>query len=152
MRTTSLQIAAALAVVIACGCKSTPLSPADRLGTFTCTRNDKADGADSACVDSTDHFATTTPVIHVTYNTADLPKPGDTWVIQWIAVDVGQAAPPNTTIVTANEAVKDVPAATRSYTYNGNLTKPTNGWPVGKYRVEIKSGDKVLTAAKFTIQ
>ena len=174
MRNTSLWIAASLAAAV-CGCKSkqaepaagaTPATPteskpaaatgagADRLGTFTCkhTQDDSAAGSNSACADTTDHFDATTPVVHVTYTTSDLPKSGDSYVIQWIATDVGQAAPANTVIATTPEPVGDVPAAAKSYSVNGYLTKPTNGWPVGKYRAEIKLGDKLVTTAPFSIQ
>jgi hypothetical protein len=152
MRNTSLWIAAPLAVALVCGCKSK--EPADQLGTFTCrnVQNEAADGSNSPCVDATDHFDAAVPVVHVTYRTVDLPKSGDTYVIQWIAADVGQAAPANTVIATVNNKVEAVPAATKSYTVNSYMTKPTNGWPVGKYRVEIKLGDKLVTTAQFAIQ
>ena len=121
-------------------------------GPFTCKRNDAADGSDSSCVDSSDHFDAAVPVVHVTYTSLDRPKSGDAYVVQWIATDVGQAAPANTVIGTTNIPVRDVLAAATSYTLNANLTKPTNGWPVGKYRVEIKYGDKLVTTAQFAIQ
>jgi hypothetical protein len=171
MRNTSLWIAAALAVALVCSCKSkeskqaeakpaagpTPAAgtvSADQVGTFTCKtiQNEGADGSNSPCVDSTDHFDATIPVVHVTYRTLDLPKSGDAYVVEWIATDVGQAAPPNTTIGTVVYTVEDLPAATKSYTVNGYLTKPTNGWPAGKYRVEIKRGEKLVTTAQFAIQ
>ncbi|HEY1816266.1 MAG TPA: hypothetical protein VGG74_28155 [Kofleriaceae bacterium] len=150
MRNTSLWIAAALAVSLACGCKSES-KPADQMGIFTCKQNTAADGSDSSCADSTDHFDAAVPVIHVTYRTADLPKSGDTYATQWIATDVGSAAPANTVIATVNNTVPEVPAATKTYTLNGYLTKPTNGWPLGTYRIEIKLGDKLVTSAKFAI-
>ncbi|HEX4455966.1 MAG TPA: hypothetical protein VH143_34130 [Kofleriaceae bacterium] len=167
MRNTSLWIAA-LAVALACGCKSkestetkqeepkpagTTVS-ADQVGTFTCKtiENEGAAGSNSPCVDVTDHFDAAVPVVHVTYRTVDLPKSGDAYVIQWIATDVGQAAPANTVIATVNKTVEELPAATNSYTLNGYLTKPTNGWPIGKYRVEIKLGDKLVTTAQFAIR
>jgi hypothetical protein len=166
MRNTSLWIAPSLAAVFACGCTSKKPAeskqadtkagagavPAVQLGTFTCKRNDAADGSDSSCVDSTDHFDAAVPVVHVTYTSMDRPKSGDAYVVQWIATDVGQAAPANTVIGTTNIPVRDVLAAATSYTLNANLTKPTNGWPVGKYRVEIKYGDKLVTTAQFAIQ
>ena len=40
----------------------------------------------------------------------------------------------------------------KSYFVNSQLSKPTKGFPVGKYRVEIKLGDKLVTTAKFTIE
>ncbi|HEY1552962.1 MAG TPA: hypothetical protein VGG28_34265 [Kofleriaceae bacterium] len=170
MRNTSLWIATSLAVALV-GCKSkgsteskpsetkqpeakpaAGAAPAAGAGTFTCKRNDASDGSDSSCPDSTDHFDGTVPVMHVTYRTGDLPKSGDTYVIQWIAADVGSAAPANTVIATVNQAVGEIPAGANSYTVNGSLTKPNNGWPVGKYRVEIKLGDKLVTTANFSIQ
>ena len=173
MRNTSLWIAA-LAVALVCGCKSKESAPeakpaetkpaettppagtvsADQMGTFTCKhiQNEAADGSNSPCVDSTDHFDAAVPVVHMTYRTLDLPKSGDAYVIQWIATDVGQAAPANTVIGTVSNPVGEVPAAMKTYTLNTYLTKPTNGWPVGKYRVEIKLGDKLVTTAPFAIQ
>jgi hypothetical protein len=170
MRNTSLWIAVALV----CSCTSkesteskqgeskpaagtTPAAgtvSADQIGTFTCKKiqDEGAAGSNSPCVDSTDHFDATVPVVHMTYRTLDLPKSGDTYVAQWIATDVGQAAPANTVIGTVNNAVGEVPTATRNYTLNSYLTKPTNGWPVGKYRVEVKLGDKLVTTAHFAIQ
>jgi hypothetical protein len=153
MRTSSLWIAASLAI---CGCtsKESAESKPDQMGTFTCKtiQNEAAAGSNSPCVDSTDHFDVAIPVVHVTYRTLDLPKSGDAYVIQWIATDVGQAAPANTVIATTNATVGDVPAATKSYAVNSYLTKPTNGWPVGTYRVEIKLHDKLVTTAQFAIR
>ena len=38
------------------------------------------------------------------------------------------------------------------YTLTSHLTKPTNGWPVGQYRVEIGLGGKPVTTARFAIK
>ena len=148
------------AVILAFGCskksestksEGTSTSPttitADKMGTFVC-KDVQAD----ACVSPTDRFDAAVPVVHVTHKTTDLPKVGDVYVIQWIAEDVGQAAPPNTVIGTLNEEVKVLAPGTTNYVVNSKLTKPTNGWPVGKYRVEIKRGDKLETTARFSIQ
>jgi len=121
--------------------------PADQLGTFTC-RNIQND----VCVGRTDHFEADVPVVNVTYKTLDLPKLKDIFVIQWIAEDVGQATPPNTVIGTINEEVTELPDGLKNYVVNSHLTRPTKGWPVGKYRVEIKHGDTLATTAHFTIQ
>jgi hypothetical protein len=118
------------------------------MGTFTCKNVEN----DTPCVDVVDHFDPAVPGVHVTYRTVDLPKSGDTYVIQWIATDVGQAAPANMLIGTVNKPVGDVLAGAVSYTLNSYMTKPTSGWPVGKYRVEVKLGDKLVTTAKFAIQ
>ena len=147
-------LAAALVIAFGCSKKSETTSnnspstiDPDKMGTFTC-KDVQAD----ACVGPTDRFDTTVPVVHVTYKTKDLPKVGEVYVIQWIAEDVGQAAPPNTVIGTLDEEVKAYEPGTSNYVVNSKLTKPTNGWPVGKYRVEIKRGDKLETTARFSIQ
>jgi hypothetical protein len=130
-------------LVIPGGCKK---GGGEELGTVTC-RDVKSD----VCVDPTDQFEATAPVVHMTYKTRDLPKNGDVYEIKWIAEDVGEAAPANTAIDTVVMKVDDVVADTGSYTVNGSLTRPTEGWPVGKYRVEVKLGDELVTTARFAI-
>lgn len=64
----------------------------------------------------------------------------------WIAEDVGDAAPPDTEIDGATiTCVKD--DCSGSFT----LTKPTKGWPVGSYRMEISWNDELATTAEFEI-
>src|SRR5690606_27950684 len=99
---------------------------AEELGTFTCK-----DVQNDACIGATDTFEATAPVAHMTYKTKDIPKNGDIYVIQWIAEDVGQAAPPNTVIATLNEEVGDAAPGLKNYVVNSRLTRPTAGWPVG---------------------
>ena len=135
----------------ASGTGAGPASPdqiaADQMGTFVCK-----DVQSDACVGPSERFEATVPVVHVTYKTTDLPKVGEVYVIQWIAEDVGDAAPPNSVIGTLNEEVKEVAPGTTSYVVNSKLTKPTAGWPVGKYRVEVKRNDKLETTARFSIE
>ncbi|MBA3819072.1 MAG: hypothetical protein H0X17_09295 [Deltaproteobacteria bacterium] len=119
----------------------------EQMGTFTCT-----DLQRDVCLDPTDHFAATVPVVHMTYKTKDLPENGGTYVIKWIAEDVGAAAPASSVIATLNETVKDAQAGMKNYVVNSKLSKPTNGWPVGTYRVEVSYGDKLVTTARFSIQ
>jgi hypothetical protein len=65
----------------------------------------------------------------------------------WIAEDIGDAAPENTTI---DEATL---TADKDNFYGAfSLCKPTKGWPEGKYRVEIYVGDKLATSVNFTIK
>lgn len=74
-------------------------------------------------------------------------KSGDTLRAVWIAEDVGDAAPKNTKI---DESTL---TADQDDFYGAfSLSKPTKGWPVGKYRVEIYAGDQLETTAKFTIK
>ena len=60
---------------------------------------------------------------------------------------MGSAAPKNTTI---DEAVT-LTAASPTEKGSFSLSKPTNGWPVGKYRGEIYVNDKLAETLKFTI-
>ncbi len=149
-------------VTLSVGCKSeqseSKAAPGDRpaegsaivaeqMGTFTCT-----DLKQDVCLDPTDQFAATVPVVHMTYRTKDLPENGGTYVIKWIAEDVGAAAPANSVIATLNESVTDAQAGMKNYVVNSKLSKPTNGWPVGTYRVEVSYGDKLVTTARFSIR
>ena len=65
----------------------------------------------------------------------------------WIAEDVGNAAPEKTKI---DEAT--LTADENDFYGAFSLTKPTKGWPAGKYRVAIYVGDELATTAKFTIK
>lgn len=64
----------------------------------------------------------------------------------WIAEDVGAVAPPNYKV---DEATLTVPEPDAAGTFT--LGRPTSGWPVGKYRVEIYLGDELTETVKFTI-
>lgn len=141
--------AACLALALAAACKPSEDTTEDtrKLGTFTCK-----DVQNDVCIGPTDRFAATAPVIHFTHTTRDLPKNGDVYTVQWIAEDVGSAAPANTVIDTFQEQVTDVVAGTATYTVNNRMTRPTNSWPKGSYRIDVKLGDKIVTTARFKIE
>jgi len=65
----------------------------------------------------------------------------------WIADDVGDAAPNGTKI---DEKTLKAEGDTEDGTFS--LSKPTNGWPVGKYHLEIYVNDDLITKLKFTIK
>jgi hypothetical protein len=106
---------------------------------------------DGVCVEPTDRFDKTSAVIYMTHETEGVPQLGQAFVTQWIAEDVGAAAPKNTVIATVRDEVKSIPPGTRNFTLSGRLTKPTAGWPVGKYRVEVKLEGRLVTTARFTV-
>jgi hypothetical protein len=64
-----------------------------------------------------------------------------------IAEDVGDVAPPNTKVLEKTLALNEDTADG-----DFNFSKPTTGWPVGKYRLEIYVNDDLATTAKFTIK
>ena len=88
-------------------------------------------------VNSTATFPTDQAVIHLVVTVANAPS--DTKVkTVWTAVDVGDAAPANTEIDTA-EVTLDA-----SGNAHFTLSRPNSGmWPVGKYQVEIYLNDNL---------
>jgi hypothetical protein len=63
------------------------------------------------------------------------------------ADDVGDAAPANTKVFETSLTLE-------GDTEDGgfNFSKPTTGWPVGKYHVEIYVNDELATKVQFTIR
>ena len=76
-------------------------------------------------------------------------KGGDKISGTLIAEDVGKVAPPNYEIMTA---VYDVPKGKSDNAWGHfNFTKPTNGWPLGYYRVEIRKNGVLVAGAIFEV-
>jgi len=76
-------------------------------------------------------------------------KSGDKISGTLIAEDVGKVAPPNYEVMTA---VYDVPKGKSNNAWGHfNFTKPTNGWPVGYYRVEIRKNGVFVAGAIFEV-
>jgi hypothetical protein len=73
--------------------------------------------------------------------------PGDKIRCVWIAEDVGDAAPANYQINETSTKADDV-RAFGTFT----LSRPNDGWPPGKYRVEIYVGEKLAETLRFTIE
>jgi hypothetical protein len=91
-------------------------------------------------------FASDTPKIFALFSTKGLQE-GDKLRGVWIGEDVGDVAPPNTKI---DEKTLNVEGDTDDGVFS--LSKPTKGWPVGKYRLEIYVGDELVTKVKFAIK
>lgn len=91
-------------------------------------------------------FAADTPKVFALFKTKGAQK-GDKLRGVWIAEDVGDAAPANTKI---DEKTVTMEGDTDDGDFS--VTKPTKGWPVGKYRVEIYVNDELATTVKFTIK
>jgi hypothetical protein len=96
----------------------------------------------------TDTFAPDIPKIFAFFKTKGSKK-GDKFRGVWIAEDVGDAADPETKI---DEATVTADEDDQGGSFS--LSKPTKGWPMGKYRVDIYAGDSDAVAAsvKFTIK
>ena len=69
-----------------------------------------------------------------------------TFVVVWIAEDVGDVAPPNYLIDSATVSLG--PGADGSFT----LSRPHRGWPLGKYRMELSVNGELAAVEPFVIQ
>jgi hypothetical protein len=91
----------------------------------------------------TGRFAAETEKIFCRWQ-GDALHEGDKIRAVWIAEDVGDVAPKNYKIAETSTSA-DGPQAAGTFT----LSRPTNGWPIGKYRVEIYDGDQLAEMVKF---
>lgn len=91
-------------------------------------------------------FTSDTEKIYTVFKTQGA-KNGDKIRGALIAEDVGDVAPANTKVL---ETKLDMEGDTDDGDFN--FSKPTNGWPTGKYRVEIYVNDELATKVKFTIK
>jgi len=111
------------------------------IGTLICAAGARAG---EMKLDAAMSFAADTPKIYVTFNSKGVKK-GDKVRGVLIAEDVGEAAPANSKVL---ETALDIDEDPDDAFY---FSKPTNGWPEGKYRVEIYVNDKLATMVKFTV-
>lgn len=84
-----------------------------------------------------------------------VPKSGSKITTKWIAVDVGQAAPPNTLIdqSVVEVAAQNEPLPDNSYyTVRGTLSRPNKGWPPGSYKAEWAIDGQPLGTTEFQIR
>ena len=102
--------------------------------------------SDSKDGEAVETFAPSTTKIFVHAGMSEIEK-GAKMTGAWIAVDTHGAAPPNYKIDSA-----DLTADGVINTATFSLSKPNNGWPIGKYRVELSVDGKVVGKASFTIE
>ena len=91
-------------------------------------------------------FSTDTPEIWAAFKTKGAKK-GDKLRGEWIADEVGEAAPPNTKIFEKTLTLEEDTDA-------GYFTflKPTKGWPPGTYHLDIYANEELAATVKFTIE
>jgi PEP-CTERM motif len=90
-------------------------------------------------------FATDTPKIYAIFKTKGISA-GDEVQGALIAEDVGHAAAANTKVLEQKLSLNEDTDGGDS-----NFSKPTNGWPAGKYRLELYVNGEVVAKAKFTV-
>ena len=86
------------------------------------------------------------PKLYAIFKTEGL-KNGDKVRSVWIADDVGEAAPAETKI---NEKTITMDGDTNDGVFS--LSQPTNGWPLGRYHIEVYVNDNLATKVKFEIK
>jgi len=96
--------------------------------------------------EATSSFTPSTEKIYALFKTKGA-KSGDKIRAVLIAEDVGDAAPANTKVL---DKTIDMEGDTEDGDFN--FSKPTKGWPAGKYRVDVYVNDDLVTTAKFTVK
>jgi hypothetical protein len=86
-----------------------------------------------------------TPVIYLSADLVDIPATS-TITFSWISIDSHGVAPANYTIDKVDLHVGENTEA------DSQLSKPTAGWPVGTYRVDLSIDGTVADSAPFSIR
>ena len=147
MRKQSLQVVVCSLVLLLCAaCTSCNSSKASGPPGITSAVLGAGATESDASANPTSQFATDTAKIYCLWKADGIQSATPVRGV-WIAEDVGEAAPANTKI---DEAT--VTADQDDFYGAFSLPKPTKGWPVGKYRVEIYSGDELATSVEFSIK
>lgn len=89
-------------------------------------------------------FPADTPVIYISTDLVDIPATS-TITFSWISVDSHGVAPANYTIDKVDLHVGENNEA------NSQFSKPTAGWPVGTYRVDLAIDGTVAESAPFSV-
>jgi hypothetical protein len=113
----------------------------------------KLDG--DACADPTESykFGDGMAEINVVYTAPEVPKNAKNANILWIAEDVGEAAPKDYKIAAADAKLKGLEQKNATHiTVKGKLTRPNKGWPVGRYRVEVRIEGQLVYTKQFEIE
>lgn len=92
-------------------------------------------------------FGTLTPKVFLTTKIID-PAPGMKVRAEWIAENTSGAAPPNYRIDKFELPI----VAQKNPVANFSLGKPSAGWPVGDYRVDLFVNGKKANEVKFKMK
>ncbi|CAM4422797.1 MAG: hypothetical protein LEGION0403_FIIPPAGN_02173 [Legionella sp.] len=105
----------------------------------------------------TEVFTKDTQVLYVFWKSTQL-KEGQKIKSVWIAEDTNHVAPPNYKIDEVELTLQPRTKANLIALLPGNqwsgkfkITKPNNGWPVGKYHMDIYVDDNLVKSIKFNV-
>jgi CHAT domain-containing protein/Tfp pilus assembly protein PilF len=104
--------------------------------------------ADYQIVNPDKSFAPDTPQIVCVWQVAGVPAGGATLRAVWIAADTGGAAPPNYHVAEKSYELAQPGQAVGKF----SLSKPNNGWPPGKYRLELYLDDRLAETVPFRVE
>ncbi|MBM4027228.1 MAG: SHOCT domain-containing protein [Planctomycetes bacterium] len=90
-------------------------------------------------------FGVDTPVIHAVVHVAEA-KAGTVVKGTWISIDA--ISVPNYQIDAAEQKIQGRGAATGHF----SLSRPTNGWPEGRYRLDVYLDNQLAGAKTFTVR
>lgn len=104
-------------------------------------------------IEPTSKFGKDTQAIYGAWRSKD-GREGLAYRVVWIAEDVGKAAPPGTVITEKRGVMSDKKIGKQATYWTGNfsLTRPTNGWPLGRYRAEIYFDELLVHSLRFTVE
>lgn len=104
-------------------------------------------------INPTTKFTKDTEVIYAAWKTTD-GKEGMIMRSVWVADDVGSVAPPNTQIAEKSLLFSSGQVDKRADWWIGalSLSRPTKGWPLGRYHLDVYIDGKKVKTLKFTIE
>lgn len=109
------------------------------------------DYQDGKIIDPTVKYAPDSPKFQVVLRSPSR-REGVAVTFVWIAEDVGKAAPPNTKIDQKTVNLPGSPLKALTWTADSSLSRPNNGWPVGRYRVDVYFGNTVVKSLRFSVE
>ena len=125
------------------GIPSAPSQSTSPAGTGTVTKAELR--AEPAGQGPSSSFGPDTPKIICEWTVEDVTAGTEISGV-WVAVDSGGVAPPNYRIDEAKLTLSGPMSGTFS------ITKPTKGWPKGRYQLEIYLDGKLAKTVPFTIE
>ncbi len=117
--------------------------------TINCTLTDEVAGDNALAAKDT--FKPTTEMLYYVCISNDVKK-GQRVKASWIAVDTNKVAPDNYKIGEKTLDVTDVVGENQEWTVKYSLSKPTAGWPAGKYRVDLFLDEQPLQSKDFSVK
>lgn len=108
------------------------------------------DYVDDKIVEPTVTYYPDSPKIQVVLK-AEASKKGAAITFVYIADDVGKAAPAGTKIDQKTIPLPPAIGPLRTWTAQSSLSRPNNGWPVGKYHVDVLIDGQPVAKLPFTV-